>query len=427
MNAPDAAAPLVRHDLAGALGPHGLDAKAFQAWSERASGALERLRRAMASRPLPPLTLAHRRDDLAALGALAADVRARADDVVVLGIGGSSLGGQTLCALPRKGGPRLHFIENIDSATWTRILGAVDLERTVMLAVSRSGTTPETTAQALLAFEALGAKRARDRLIVLAGPGRNALRAIAQAAGARTLEHDPELSGRYSVLSSVGLLPALIAGLDGAAIRAGAGAVLDAARVADGATDCPAALGAALHVGLAREKGIGAAVMMVYADALQAFSAWFVQLWAESLGKGGNGTQPVRALGATDQHSQLQLYLDGPNDKFHTLVMLERAGTGPRIATAAAKGTGVEYLEGRTLGDLMEAEQRATAEVLIDAGRPTRVIRLARLDERTLGALLMHTMIETILAADLLGVDAFDQPAVEHGKVVTKRYLAKGP
>jgi glucose-6-phosphate isomerase len=192
------------------------------------------------------------------------------------------------------------------------------------------------------------------------------------------------------------------------------------------ALDSPPAVGAALNVALARDKGIAAVVLMVYADALAPFAAWFVQLWGESLGKGGHGTVPVRALGTTDQHSQLQLYLDGPRDKFLTLVVIDRAGTGRALDPSLAPDPSIAYFAGRTLGDLMEAEQRATAEVLIGAGRPTRVIRLPRLDEAALGALLMHFMVETILVTEMLGIDAFDQPAVELGKVLTRRYLAGG-
>jgi glucose-6-phosphate isomerase len=250
------------------------------------------------------------------------------------------------------------------------------------------------------------------------------MRALAERHGLAVIDHDPDLSGRYSVLSNVGLLPAMAAGVDGAAVRAGARAVIDELMGAAEARRCPPALGAALNVALASERAVGTAVLMVYADSLASFALWFVQLWAESLGKGGNGTQPVRAVGTTDQHSQLQLYLDGPRDKLFTLVLVDRAGTGDLLRPELAGHPGLGYLAGKRLGDLMEAEQRATAEVLTRAGRPTRVIRLSRLDERSLGALLAHFMIETIIAADLLGVDAFDQPAVELGKVLTRRYLA---
>ena len=168
--------------------------------------------------------------------------------------------------------------------------------------------------------------------------------------------------------------------------------------------------------------------MMPYADRLAPFALWFRQLWAESLGKDGAGTTPIRAIGATDQHSQLQLYLDGPADKVFTLITPALWGSGPRIdGTLAAAAAAAPELVGRTVGDLVAAQQRATAETLAAAGRPTRVIRVERVDERTLGALFMHFMLETILAAGLMGVEPFDQPAVEAGKQLARRYLEEGP
>jgi glucose-6-phosphate isomerase len=166
---------------------------------------------------------------------------------------------------------------------------------------------------------------------------------------------------------------------------------------------------------------------MPYLDRLERFAMWYRQLWAESLGKEGKGTTPIRALGPVDQHSQLQLYLDGPKDKLFTIVMGPAAGAGPRI-TARATGDDPElsYLKGRTIGDLVEAEQRATAETLIQNGRPTRIIRIGRVDEAVMGGLFMHFMLETMIAAHLMEIDAFDQPAVEQGKVLTRQYLKEG-
>jgi glucose-6-phosphate isomerase len=161
---------------------------------------------------------------------------------------------------------------------------------------------------------------------------------------------------------------------------------------------------------------------MPYADRLATFGLWYRQLWAESLGKDGKGTTPIRALGTVDQHSQLQLYLDGPGDKMFTLLMLDQAGRGEKMASA---DSALAYLAGRTMGDLLEAEQRATAESLVLRGRPTRIIRLDRLDAERLGALFMHFILETLVAAELLGVSAFGQPAVEQGKVLARRYLGE--
>lgn len=163
---------------------------------------------------------------------------------------------------------------------------------------------------------------------------------------------------------------------------------------------------------------------MPYRDRLAAFGLWYRQLWAESLGKGGQGTTPIRALGTVDQHSQLQLYLDGPPDKMFTLLMGDVAGGGAEVPPELAGATGLGYLAGRRMGDLLDAEQRATADTLIRHGRPTRVMRVPRLDEAAMGALMMHFMLETIIAARLMGVDAFDQPAVEESKRLARDYLA---
>jgi glucose-6-phosphate isomerase len=163
---------------------------------------------------------------------------------------------------------------------------------------------------------------------------------------------------------------------------------------------------------------------MAYADRLERFTKWWVQLWAESLGKQGKGTTPVAALGPVDQHSQLQLYLAGPRDKLFTVITTSVAGRGPRLDKSLAKAAGEPEFGGRRIGDLVAAQGRATADTLAKNGCPVRTMHIERLDERSLGALLMHFMLETIIAARLLGVDPFDQPAVEEGKILAKKYLA---
>lgn len=236
-------------------------------------------------------------------------------------------------------------------------------------------------------------------------------------------DHLGDLGGRFSVLSLVGLLPAMIAGIDVIAVREGAAAVLGAFRDKKDISDIPAVMGAAMVEYLAAENGVTITVMMPYDSRLEAFARWHQQLWAESLGKAGKGTTPVRALGPVDQHSQLQLFLDGPADKFLTIVTADMAGSGPVIDAGLATDYGFEYLAGRTVGDLVAAEARATVQALIERGRPVREIRIAELAPRTLGALMMSLMLETVLTAGLLGVDAFDQPAVDDGKKLTISYL----
>ena len=237
------------------------------------------------------------------------------------------------------------------------------------------------------------------------------------------LEHDTGVGGRFSVLTNVGLLAAALVGLDIAAIRAGAANALAPILDQREPAEVPSAVGAALAVALAQTRRKSISALMAYADRLERCTRWYVQLWAESLGKDGKGTTPIAALGPVDQHSQLQLYMAGPRDKLITVVTVASAGQGPRMAADLAKLAGVPDFAGKTIGDLAAAEGRATAETLARNGCPVRTMHLERLDEAVLGELLMHFMLETIIAARLLDVDPFDQPAVEEGKVLAKRYL----
>jgi glucose-6-phosphate isomerase len=286
------------------------------------------------------------------------------------------------------------------------------------------------TAAALSAVKAAGLEaRIADNFFGISEPRvgakKNGLRDLLESHRVAFLEHDPNVGGRYSVLTNVGLLPAAIAGLDIGAIRAGA--ALSLAPVLAGAApdQVPAAVGAALAVALAA-KGKAISVVMAYADRLERFARWYVQLWAESLGKDGKGTTPLGALGPVDQHSQLQLFNAGPRDKLFTIMTVDCAGRGPKIDAKLADLAGEPGFGGKTIGDLVAAEGRATADTLARNGCPVRTMHMPRVDERHLGELLMHFMLETIIAARLLGVDAFDQPAVEEGKVLAKRYLAGG-
>jgi len=419
-----------------ALGAHGLDRARYDQLIEAAASALAALRGWHADGSLPLLRLPETADDLPELAALADDWRGRFDDVVLLGTGGSSLGGQTLCALadrgfgPRPGAPRLRFMDNVDPDSFAVMLGALDPARTGFLVVSKSGSTAETLTQFLVCLDAfrkaLGEDEAARHFTVITEPADNVLRRIAGRFGMRVLDHDPKVGGRFSVLSLVGLLPAMMAGLDAASVRRGAAGVLRPILDGAPADSLAPVIGAAIAAGLARENRVATSVLMPYVDRLADFGLWYRQLWAESLGKGGHGTTPVNALGTVDQHSQLQLYLDGPRDKMFTIVMLACAEAGPAVPEDLADDPSLSYLRGRTIGALMDAEQRATAKTLVRNGRPTRIFRLETLDEEVMGALMMHFMLETIITAHLLGVDPFDQPAVEEGKVLTREYLAAG-
>ena len=416
------------------LGAHGLDRGRFNTILENTKPVLETLRVQHADGSLPLLCLPELADDIVALEPVAARYRDQFDDVVILGTGGSSLGGQTLCHLadvgfgPQAGAPSLHFFDNVDPHSISVMLERLALERTGFIVISKSGSTAETMTLFLVCLKAIlaavGKDKAADHFTAITEPGDNLLRRLADSHGMAVLDHDPGIGGRYSALSLVGLLPVMIAGLDAKAIRDGAASVLKPVLAGEVPENIDAAVGAAISVGLATENDILSTVIMPYVDRLVGFGLWFRQLWAESLGKQGKGTTPINAVGTVDQHSQLQLYLDGPGDKMFTIIMLSCAGNGPSVDPGLADDEALIYLSGKSVGDLMDAEQRATVETLIRNKRPTRIIQLDRLDETVMGALMMHFMLETIIAAYLFGVNPFDQPAVEEGKILTRKFLA---
>ena len=428
--------------LAAEVGAKGLPGVAFEAALSGVETGLARLREDDESGRLPLLHLPRATDDLAEVREAAEELRQGASDVVILGTGGSSLGGQALAqlkdyAVPGLGrfaeSPRLHFLDNLDPATFERLLGVLPLESTRFVAISKSGGTGETLMQTMAVLSALERAGLRERagkaVLGLSEPrkagGRNALRDLLEPEGARFLDHHTGVGGRFSVLTNVGLLPAAVLGLDIAAIREGAAEAYQPIRDGAAAGEANAAIGAALNLGFAME-GKPITVLMAYADRFERFTRWWVQLWAESLGKDGRGSQPVAAIGPVDQHSQQQLYLDGPDDKLFTVLTVGTAGKGPMIDAGLAERAGEPGFAGKSIGDLVAAQGRAMADTFAKNGRPTRRMHVEALDERSMGELLMHFMLETILVDYGLGVDPFDQPAVEEAKILAKRYLVEG-
>lgn len=429
--------------LEESIGSAGLKRGTVDAYLARLEPRLASLRAEHASGKLPLLRVPERRDDIEAAREALQRLTQGARTLVFFGTGGSSLGGQTLAQLggwnipgdDKHGSetrPRTRFYDNLDARTLELALAGLDLKSTRFVVISKSGGTPETLVQAIAAIDAVRAGGLEGEIPNLflavtepeASGKANGLRALCTHFGIPTLDHDPNIGGRFSALTNVGLLPAMARGLDAEALRQGAATVVAALLDGRAAADFAPAVGAAIAVGLAKEHGVRASVMLPYSDRLSRFAAWYVQLWGESLGKNGEGTTPVAALGPVDQHSQLQLYLDGAPQHLITVIRENCAGRGPRMAPDLAKLAGAHYLTGCAAGDLVAAQQLAIPEALIAAGRPVRTIDIGTLDEAALGALLMHFMLETILAAHLLGVDPFDQPAVESGKVLTRRYLA---
>jgi glucose-6-phosphate isomerase len=428
--------------LEAGVGKSGLSQAEFDRTLDRLQPRLESLREAHANGALPLLRVPEWRDDIEAAREALAALSKAAKTLVFFGTGGSSLGGQTLAQLggwgipgdDGNGGqrdrPRTRFYDNLDPRTLERALSSLDLATTRFVVTSKSGNTPETLVQTIGAIEAIRAAGLDERIpelfLALTEPrssATNGLRDLCESLSIPTLPHDPKIGGRFSCLTNVGLLPALARGLDVEALRKGAHNVIEGLLTVTAPKDFAPAVGAAIAIGLAKERGVKVSVMLPYSDRLSRFADWYVQLWGESLGKKGQGTTPVAALGPVDQHSQLQLYLDGAPQHLITVIREACAGSGPRVTPHLAKIAHADYLSGHAAGDLVAAQQKAIPEALIAAGRPVRTIDLERLDERTLGALLMHFMLETILAGHLLGVDPFDQPAVESGKIITRRYL----
>ena len=421
--------------MSAEVGKAGLSDTEYAAALSRAQQARVRLTEMYSDKSLPLLHLPSRNDDLPSCKQAADFLREGASDIVLLGTGGSSLGAQALVQLAGYRvpgceaaiGPRLHFFDNLDGSTLQQAFDQLPLTTTRILIVSKSGGTPETMVQFLCALAALerSGLKPSDHIVALTEPGNaaaNPLLSMAQDHDLMLLDHDPKVGGRFSVLSNVGMLPAMVAGLDVTAIRAGAGIVMDDI-LRDDVVASPV-VGAAVCVALQEARGVNISVMMPYADRLRLFSAWYAQLWAESLGKQGLGSQPVAAAGPVDQHSQMQLFLDGSHGRLVNLICPAAQGQGPRLPDSLSSDPRLAYLAGRTIGDVTACQQTAAARVLIENGRPVRVFAIDQVNERTLGALLMHFMLETILAGFMMGVDPFDQPAVEQGKVLTRAYLS---
>jgi len=370
---------------------------------------------------------------------VAEEIRASgATDFIHVGIGGSALGPMALHkalnhphynALPSEArrGPRLHFAENTDPAALSAILDVADTDGTWVNVVTKSGSTAETMANFLVIrgvlVDALGGFGFQGRTIATTDPEEGYLKQIADREDLRVLPIPPDVGGRFSVLTPVGLLPATVTGINVGALLAGAAQCVD--EVNERGAEHPAVVGAAMHYLMDTARGRNVRVMMTYADALERLAAWFVQLWAESLGKVGKGSTPHGAVGTTDQHSQVQLYMQGPQDKVIEIVEVEYHARDLAIPRAYEDLEGVGYLGGHTMAELLNVECDATRRALTEAGRPNCTIRLGELNEENLGYLFQALEVQTAIAGILYGVNAFDQPGVEAGKEITYKRMGR--
>jgi glucose-6-phosphate isomerase len=429
--------------LAPQLSGRGIKAELLDRLNARFSSVHAAVESARAAGEIGFLKLPYARDVLREIVPFAEKTGQAFDTVVVLGIGGSALGTLALqhALRPphwnelndeqREYYPRLYVLDNVDPTTIGPLLARLDLRRTLFNVVSKSGATAETMAQFLIIREKLQAALHdedgyRGHLIFTTDPSKGVLRELANAENIAVLPVPADVGGRFSVLSAVGLLPSALIGIDVTALLDGAAAMDERCRAA-ALKDNPAGMFASLQYAADSTLNAPIHVMMAYSDRLYMFADWFRQLWAESLGKTHardgsevhRGPTPVKALGATDQHSQVQLYMEGPFDKTITLLACREFETDVEIPRLYENVEALSYLGGHTLGELLNAERVATQQALTASGRMNMTIELPSINAHTVGQLLMMLQIATVYAGGLYDVDPFDQPGVELGKQLT--------
>ena len=375
----------------------------------------------------------------------AKQTRGKFDDVVLLGIGGSALGPialhtalsarnwNTLTKKERRGKPRFHVLDNVDPGTIADLLARLVLDRALFIVISKSGGTAETMAQYLIVRGALNERfgaAAKDHLVFVTDPQNGALRDIARKEGVAALDIPPNVGGRFSVLTPVGVLPAALLGMKTTQLMAGAADMEKRCR-ASNLLENPGAVFGTLQWLADTTMGRGIHVLMPYSDTLRDLAPWFVQLWAESLGKHrvpddtGFGPTPLAARGASDQHSQVQLFMEGTPNKTVSFIQVGEHPVDVAIPKLHQDVPELAYLGGHHLGELIDIERKATAGALARRGRPNLTIHADRADAWHVGAILMLLEVATIYAGHLYGVNALNQPGVELGKQFTYAMLGR--
>lgn len=373
------------------------------------------------------------------LNAFGKSVREKASSFVVLGIGGSALGPicvfnallhlhhNELPAQMRKA-PKLYVEDNIDPERMRALLDVIDIKTSYFNVITKSGETSETLSQFLILYnalkKALGEKAAKEHIFVTTTIGKGALYAVAQKEGFKIFGVPAGVGGRFSVLSNVGLVPFAVMGVDIESLLYGARAMRTACERPDVKSN-PALMTAYLQT-LSMKDGKNISVMMPYADSLRTMADFYCQIWAESLGKAVDksgkivncGQTPAKSLGVTDQHSQVQLYTEGPYDKVVTFIAVDSFGDRVDIPADESADIG-DFLKGHTLNELINAERKATEFALTKAGRSNFTVTLPEVTAETVGELLMYFMYETAFAGAYLNIDTFNQPGVEEGKKAT--------
>jgi glucose-6-phosphate isomerase len=362
--------------------------------------------------------------DTGEIHAMAEEIRRNSEYFLLLGIGGSALGPKAIVeALSPfhnlRVSPRVFVYDNIDPTTLSSILSIIDLRKTTVNVITKSGSTVETMSSFLILMKALRdihEERFSKCIIATTDPKKGILRETATKEGFRTLSIHPDVGGRYSVLSPVGLLPAAVAGIDIDDLLNGARDMVKRCSEGD-VWKNPAYMYGALMYLMEQERHGKVSVLIPYSDRLKVLSEWYCQLWAESLGKDGGGQTPYPSTGTTDQHSQLQLWMEGPKDKVITFIGIKDYGDDIPIPDMGIEPLG--YLRNHTLADLIRAEQEATELALTRAGRPNMRIELPVIDSYHLGQLFLFFELATAVTGLLYRINPFDQPGVEEGKRLT--------
>lgn len=373
-------------------------------------------------------------------------VRGRFDNILVLGIGGSALGGiavteallkpywNLLTKEQRDNYPRIFFLDNIDPDSITGLLQILDLKKTLVNVITKSGSTAETMSQYMIIKDLMEKELGDDyrkNIVATTDQRVGVLRQLADQEGYKTFVVPDDVGGRFSVFSAVGLLPFALVGLDIDRIMSGI-KDMDLALKNTDIFENIAAQGALINYLMDCKLGKHISVMMPYSSKLKYISDWYVQLWAESLGKEYNkngekvnvGPTPVKALGATDQHSQIQLYNEGPNDKLITFIRVDNFDNTLEIPQIF-EYTGIGYLGGKTINALINAEADSTRVALADYNRPTMTINIERVDEYNVAQLLYMLEVQTAIAGELYNIDTFNQPGVEQAKNYTYALMGR--
>ena len=367
----------------------------------------------------------------------AALVKNRFENLLILGIGGSALGGMAVChALlrpywnylskeERNGYPRIFFLDNVDPDSTVSLLSHLDLKKTLVNVITKSGDTTEIMAQYMIIKNMLEKELGDDyrkNIVATTDMRSGILRQISEQEGYKTFVVPDDVGGRYSVFSAVGLLPFALTGIDIDEISNGI-KDMDLALKNTDIRQNIAAQNALIHHLLDTKKGKHISVMMPYSSRLKYISDWYTQLWAESLGKQYNlegnivfnGQPPLKALGATDQHSVLQLFNEGPNDKIINFIRVKEFDNTLEIPKIF-EYTGIGYLGGKSINQLIDAEADSTKVTLTDNKRPNVTITIDKIDAYNIGQLLYMFEVQTAISASLYNINGFNQPGVEQSK-----------